>query len=420
MMGKVGLRSPMAPGSAGHRQRAVLLVLLVALAMVATWLLYATFSRANVAIWDFHPRWVGLRAMLLEGHNPYSDEVTRLIQQRMYGRPAYADEDQLAFAYPLSALVLLGPLALLPLPVAQAIWYLVLGGAMVAFIVIAPWAVGWRPSPWLLALTAFFSLGLYPNVWALILGQISIVVAGLLALAWWGLRIEHWALAGVCLALATIKPQMTFLIVPAVLIGAIARWHWRLVSSFAVTLGAILLLPMLWMPDWPLEWAKQAGSYMGYTIFEPPAVMLTGSAVAGWVIAGALVAWLVICASPLLLPGGHRRATPYSRPLVSDWALSMLVVISALVAPRTSQANQLVLLLPLFFVLTRLPGQTLVAAVEIILLVGLWLMAALLLPPTSSPQHTLWQHRLISPILPVGLTIALLALSPWPRREVAG
>jgi hypothetical protein len=91
-----------------------------------------------------------------------------------------------------------------------------------------------------------------------------------------------------------------------------------------------------------------------------------------------------------------------------------------LIAPRTSQANQLVLLLPLFLVFTRVTRPGAIAAVEIGLLVGLWLIDFTLLPPTSSPQHMVWQHRLISPILPVGLTLALLRFSPLPAGKVMG
>ena len=98
----------------------------------------------------------------------------------------------------------------------------------------------------------------------------------------------------------------------------------------------------------------------------------------------------------------------------------MLLVITALIAPRTSQANQLVLLLPLFFVFARLSSDKLIALLEIGLLVALWVIDIMLLPSVSSPQHVIWQHRLISPILPLGLTLALLLLGPASGREVTG
>ena len=392
-------------------QRALLVTLIVVLFALNAWAVYTVFtSRVQIAVWDFHPRWLGLREMIRNGANPYDDQVTLTIQKQMYGRPAHPDEDQIAFAYPLHVMALVGPLALLPLPVALALWFSLLELSLLAFFIVVPWAVDWHPPTWLLALTALFILGLYPDVWAIILGQISIVVAAFIALAWWALQTRRWQLSGVCLAFTTIKPQMSFLLVPILLIWAIYQRRWRLVIAFAVTFGALILLPLLWLPNWPLEWLKAANRYTSYTIFDPPLVMLTGSA---W-LAGAIALLLLAWTGYSWWRASGRQSAAF------DWALAMIVVISALIAPRTSQANQLVLLLPLFLVFTRVTRPGAIAAVEIGLLVGLWLIDFTLLPPTSSPQHMVWQHRLISPILPVGLTLALLRFSPLPAGKVMG
>jgi hypothetical protein len=389
---------------------ALLAILIVVLFAANTWAVYTLLtSRAPFVVWDFHTPWLGLQHMLQDGMNPYGDEVTLAIQQQRYGRPAHVDEDQLAFAYPLHLVALMGPLALLPLPVAQAVWFSLLEASLLAFVLVAPWAVGWRPPAWLLGLTAFFTLGLYPNVWAVILGQVSLVVAALVALAWWSLRARRWRLAGVCLALATVKPQMTFLLVPAVLAWAIYTRRWRLVISFAVSMSLLLALPAAWLPNWPWEWVRAVYRYTGYTVFDPPLQMITGSGWPGWLMAVLLLAWTVYV---------WRRA-PESDAIALGWAPAMIVAVSALIAPRTSYANQLILLLPLFFVFTRLSNARITALIEAGLLIGLWLVDFTLLPPASSQQHVLWQHRIISPILPVGLTLALLYLSPSFRRAEA-
>jgi hypothetical protein len=385
------------------KAKIILIVVLVAVLTLSAWGIYRLLTaRGQVIIWDFHPQWVALRSLLYEGKNPYSAEVLLTIQQQVYGRAALPGEDQETFPYPLSIMAIIGPLALLPLPVAETIWLLLLEVSLLTFLVVAPRAVGWRPPAWLLAMTALFTLALYPNVWAMILGQTSIVVAAFVAMAWWGLRAGHWRLAGVCLALATIKPHLVFLLVPAVLIWAIYRQRWQLVIAFAVTLGALILLPMLWQPTWPLDWLTAATYYSNFYFFDPPLMMLTGSTWLGWLVAGLLLAWTVAA----------WRRTPDP-----DWALGMLLVVAALIAPRTTQANQLVLLLPLFFVFTRLPRAVMIVGVEIGLLVGLWWIGLKALPPTTDAQYVLWQHRLISPILPVGLTAALLFFSPAWRKD---
>ncbi|MFQ6099690.1 MAG: glycosyltransferase 87 family protein [Anaerolineae bacterium] len=388
--------------------RRVSLLILLALALFAlnAWLVYALFtSRASIAVWDFHPRWVGLRAMLRDGADPYSEEVTLAIQRQMLGRPARPDEDQEAFAYPLHVMVLIGPLTLLPLPVAQALWFSLLETGLLLFIFFAPRAVGWRPTPRLLALTALFTLGLYSTVWALILGQTSIVVAALIALAWWGLRVGRWGLAGACLALATIKPQMTFLLVPGLLAWAVYRRQLRLLVVFSVILGGLVLLPVPWLPTWPLAWLAAAGRYASYTAFDPPLVLLTCSTWLAGLVAALLLGWTV-----------YRWWRAERRRDAFNWGLSMLLVVSGLIAPRTSHVNQLVLLLPLFFLFKRLSKGGIVAVVEAGLLAGPWLLDWGLAPLLGSLQHRVWQNQFISPILPVGLALALVCFSPWSAR----
>lgn len=58
-----------------------------------------------------------------------------------------------------------------------------------------------------------------------------------------------------------------------------------------------------------------------------------------------------------------------------------------------------------------------VVLVELLLLVGLWLIDILILPPVASAQHVIWQHRIISPLLPLGLIAVLLIISPLRRRS---
>jgi hypothetical protein len=380
--------------------QALILGGLVALLLLLAGLgLYRWFGgHDQVAIWDFHPRWLGLRLLLTEGANPYGQEVTDIIQRQMYGRLALPTEDQIAFAYPLSVMALIAPLALLPLPLAQTLWMLLLLVSLLIFLFSVPRVTGWQPPVWLLALTVIFGIGLYPNAWALLLGQASIVVALLLVLTWWSLQKEQWTLAGIFLALTTVKPQMVFLVVPWLLLWTILGRRWRMIGSFAVSFAALTAMPMIWLPDWPLEWLAAASRYAGYTPFEPPLKLLTGFHTLSIAAAVLLLGWV--------LWWWRGKETRFG------WAFSFVIVINALIAPRTSQANQLVLLLPLFFLFGRIRRPWAILLIEGVLLAGLWWLDAQWLPPVTSPEHVLWQHRLISPILPLCLTLALLAFSP--------
>ncbi|MFB0533509.1 MAG: hypothetical protein ACETWR_00855, partial [Anaerolineae bacterium] len=84
---------------------------LLALDAYVTYIVFTSkFPGAN----DFYSRWAGGRAFLIDGLNPYSEEVTHRIQLGMYGHLAEEGVDQVAFAYPMYAFYLFFPLSLIP------------------------------------------------------------------------------------------------------------------------------------------------------------------------------------------------------------------------------------------------------------------------------------------------------------------
>ena len=112
----------------------LLLGMLFALGSIAVYALFTTrFPSGN----DFYSRWVGGCVLLRERMNPYSDAVTLRIQEGMYGRPAYPNEDQVAFAYPLYSLLFFWPLCFTDnYPLVQAIWFCLLLAGLVGAIVL--------------------------------------------------------------------------------------------------------------------------------------------------------------------------------------------------------------------------------------------------------------------------------------------
>ncbi|PWH20363.1 MAG: hypothetical protein DDG58_02815 [Ardenticatenia bacterium] len=406
----------------------LLAVLTVTILGTSGWLLYAWFAaHERAVVWDLFSPWLALRRMLLDSLNPYSATVLEETQHAIYGRTAYPYEDQQAFSYPLSIVAVIGPLAILPLPLAQTIWFLVLGSSFLVFLWVAPRAVGWSPPLWLRACTLLCAYGLYQNVWAFLLGQVAIVIAMLIALAWWSLHHQRWTLAGVCVALATVKPQMTFLIVPGMLLWAFWQRHTRVAASFGITLALLILLPAVWLPDWPLHWLMRLQRYADYTFFAPPLQLLTGTTGLSWLLAGIMVLWPAAVWWRALqktpIHTAHASAKVWEKPEMRNWLFSWLIAITAMMAPRTTQANQLILFLPLFYFFAQLSsrrGQMAIAVIEVGIVVVVWAVALMALPATHDPEYTWRQHQWISPILPVGITSALWGLSAWPGWRAMG
>src|SRR5262245_57526620 len=77
------------------------LCLVVILYVALAFGIYNGLTRQQLGANDFYSRWIGARALVLRGQNPYAAEVTQEIQIGMYGQLARPDQDQVAFAYPL-------------------------------------------------------------------------------------------------------------------------------------------------------------------------------------------------------------------------------------------------------------------------------------------------------------------------------
>jgi len=398
--------------------RNTLLALLVLTVLIGNTVgLYLTLTSRSIQVWDLQPLWQAGRWIVERRGDPYSAEMTLSLQMESYGRPARDGEDPRAFVYPLYVLLLVAPLIPLPLPWAQAVWFTVLEGGLIFGIVGSVWLTGWHLS---LRRTLLFVLGgflLYPLSWALILGQVSILIFALMLGALLFLQAGREVGAGICLALATSKPQMTFLAVPALLLWGLGQRRYRFLLSFTATMGVLLLLSFAMLPRWPAGLVQAGVGYFEAQPFTPPVAMLGGAVAGEW--GRAMTVALTLCLLAALGWAWRHEWHAASLPL---WAIGLTLVVTTLIAPRTSMVNQVMLLLPLFLVLADLARKQylrfLAVVIPVSLVVGLWVVDLLWFPPLRSGAHWHAQQRIISPILPVLLLIGLAA-RPWlARREV--
>jgi hypothetical protein len=357
---------------------------------------------------DFYPRWAGGCAWLLRGENPYAESTTLAIQQGIYGRPAQPGEDQAAFAYPVYVIVLTWPLCLAKeFSLVQAIWMTALTHLLIAAAILARRLSRWIPAPRLWPWVLPWAVLVYPNARAVLLGQLAVVVAALILGSLESIRLRRDALAGILLALATVKPQMVFLFVPWILVWSAAQHRWRIVLAFAASLAALIFLPMLWLPSWPVDFLAQLKAYTSYTELQsvlwivvsyyaklPGAVLTTATVL--------VLAWLA-------WEWYRSRSLDLTSML---WTASLTLVVTHFVAPRTATTHFAPLMLPLFmaFALSArrwgpasTPG---VVSLLGVLLVGTWW---LFLATVMGRQESALTYLPI----PVALAIAL----PWMRSS---
>jgi hypothetical protein len=291
---------------------------------------------------DLYSRWSAGCNWLIRGVDPYGKEATLAIQRGIYGRPALPSEDQGAFAYPAHVMLLIWPLCLtndFATVYAVAITLLIL--SLVLTAVLSRAAVGWKTPGWLWVWCLLWIVLLYPNDRAILLGQLAGFVSLFLGAALLAVRRGRDVLAGIALALSTIKPQMVLLIVPWLVAWAIFQSRLRLVYSFLLTLVMLIAVPMIWLA-WPAASVEQPFD-TSYTEFGSVTWILTTyylkTPVAVEVaLTVGLLAWLVFELWKTRRQGFE--------PML--WGASLSLVLTHFVAPRTATTHFSALLVPVF------------------------------------------------------------------------
>lgn len=249
----------------------ILVVVLVLLGYAAlAFGIYNGLTRQQLGANDFYSRWIGARALILRGQNPYSDAVTREIQIGMYGRLANEDQDQVAFAYPLYAALVAAPLVLMSYDVAQALWMALLIFCAVGGALAIAWVNQIKLSPFALAGIVLGALLFYPSVRGIFLGQYALFSFGCIALAGLAIALEHNTTAGIFLAVASVKPQPIVFILPVIFFWAWRNGRKRVMWSALVTLAILMGASLLLTPTWLFDFFDALRAYTQYARVGPP------------------------------------------------------------------------------------------------------------------------------------------------------
>jgi hypothetical protein len=324
----------------------------------------------------------------------------------LFGRYTEPWEDQVAFAYPLYTLFLFWPLVYVPYAVAQAVWMVVLQYLLVLGAILCLRLVRWKIPSWLLALTMLWAVFFYPGARSVILGQFSVAVFGAFVVGLWAVEQRWDYTAGACLALATIKPQMVFMLAPLVLLWAFTQRRWQVIIGFGSALLILTLATMLLVPTWPQDFYSGLFAYSGYVGFYSPIENLTRT-----------------FAAPIAIPLANGLSVILIGLMLFTWvqvwrqkpgwfiyALMLTLIIGNLVAFRSATTNHVILYLPLFLWFRRMSelgekGNLLVFGVQTGLNVMLWFIFFKFIIGTN------FEHPFMHGFLP--LLLLLLYLADW-------
>lgn len=304
---------------------------------------------------DLYPRWLGAREALLHGRDPYSTEVTREIQTGFYGRPLNPNNPadpagQEAFVYPLYVILLMAPTVTLPFPAVQEIfrWFLLFAIACSVPLWMA--AIGWRPDIRLVISGMLLAASSYPAVLVFHMQNLAALVVFFLAAAADSLARGWQLLGGFLLALATIKPEISWLMILWFLLWAIGDWKQRnrVVWSFSATMVVLLIAAEAVSPHWMVRFVAAVRQYPSYG--ADPNVFLV---FLPWWVADPIMA--VVVGVLFVCCWRWRKSPPGSAEF--GWSLAWVSTVTLAVLPKLAAYNQ-PLLIPALLVLLAEYGTT--------------------------------------------------------------
>jgi len=292
---------------------------------------------------DFYPIWLTGNALLQQRTNPYTQEMTREIQVSLYGRtmdnrPGDYPAEYRAFSYPLYTDLLAAPLLPLGFDTVRIVLTLLLAPLTAASVVL--WLRAFRIRASMLAVTIAIVLTLvsYPVLEGLYALQAGLLAAFALALSIEALSHNRFVLSGMFLALASVKPQMMWLLALALLLWAFSDWKRRKVLAISFTLSMVVLwfAAERMLPGWLSGWWHTIVQYSAYTL--PPLPQLVLGNALGTV---ASLAMLVLAAAV-----AWRTRPRAATADVFVLSLSLVLTVTAILLPTGGAVYDQVILVP--------------------------------------------------------------------------
>lgn len=387
----------------------ILLLIGIVLTAVLAGALHELFVTDAPGANDLYPRWRGAQLFWQAGIDPYSAEASAAIQTGVYGRPALPDEDQVLFVYPFYTTFFMWPLTGLPYDWVQAIWMALVLVCLATAVILLLRLFDWRQPSWLLAVTLLWSVIFYHSARTILLGQFAGPVFLLAAASLLALKRGRDGWAGLFLALSTVKPQMVFLLIPALLWWTAGQRRWRFWRGFGGMMAGLTAVSFLLLPGWLAGFVRQVGYYPDYTVTGPPVWVITGylfpqlGKPVEWMLSALLLGWM----------GWQWRHLPrLSLAAPRFWLIiGLTLIVTNSVILRTATTNYVVMYVPLILGLKWLGkryGRSWTAVFLLASIFGLW---ALFFATVKGD----FEHPIMYLPLPAGL-LAWFAVYMWQIR----
>ncbi|PYV78001.1 MAG: hypothetical protein DMG97_00485 [Acidobacteria bacterium] len=386
--------------------------------------------RGNLS--DLYPSWLAARELLLHQRDPYSPEITVEIQIGYYGRTIDAARpndptNQQAFAYPVYVAFLVAPTVKLPFSEVQVLFRWMLAGLTALSVLLWLRVIGLRLS-WIPAtVVVLLVFGTFPVVQGIKLQQLSLLVAALIAGSIFSLLRGWHVPAGVLLALAMIKPQLTVLLAAWLMLWAFSRLYlrWKFAAGFVLTLAALVGAGEVLLPGWIHEFYVAVLAYRKYAVSLSLLGELTTPTLGLLLTVAALSITAIIC-------WNARNVRALDREFCRT--TSLVLAVTVVVIPTIAPYNQPLLVPGALLVGVSWMGEhwsellrtnlfiRIFRGVAAVCLAWHWISATVLAAASffSSRAQEFWRLPLWASILtPVALTVCLGLMICFPAGMAA-
>ena len=393
-----------------QRSKAGIIVgLLVVLAIILLILGNYFYARQYPGGTDFLVHWTGLRLFFQQGVSPYSDQAALAIQNAVYGHAAAPGQHELRVAYPLYSVVIFGPFLLINnFDLARSIWMTFLELGVIATTYFSIRLFNWKPRRAIVIGLLIFSLLWYYALRTVINGNVVMLIGLGLVGVLLALKNGFDELAGAILAITTIKPQVVLVFIIFIFFWAITHKRGKVILWFFITLGILIALASLLIPDWIVQNIREI---LRYTSYNPPGT-LEAVFKSIWPSFGSRVGitLTVLVIAMLLVEWWLSRKGDTDRFI---WTACLTLACSQWTGIQSDAGNFVIMfpaLVLIFVIITerwKKRGEVIVWGIMILLMAGIWAIFLATLENADQPVQ--------SPVMFLLLPAILIILMYWVK-----
>ena len=381
-----------------------LIFVLLAVIGVNSWIVLNTDLGAS-----FYSYWLSSRVLFAQGENPYSTQFFEQIIQR------FPEDHYLSgFTLPLYSVIVVFLFSFIDnFEIALIIWMTILEVLLVfsGFKVFSAFQISSKFfTPFRVGIVLLLS---YYSVVAVMDGDIGIFSVFLLIMAMDAIRSHEDEFAGILLAFASIKYNLTLLPILWFFIWCYANHRRMVITWFFMVLTLLVMLSVLFMTNWIPEFFRSIVYYYKYLypiyfskLIENWQPELGGRI--GWAISGILILILII--EWIVNARGSESAF--------EWVTALTITIGFLSGIPNIGKNMYMLWIPLIYALDKINLRWIHKGKWISLLI---ILAFLLIPwITHRGQPSFWQQPvdILNIIFPVVCFLLLYWNRWWTIRKV--